>query len=98
MKRRLSERICACKARSGASLRELPPYSVPVSPRAGTGTLRQSLAFPDCTEPEVAPAVPRGRPCHPRAGEQDCESVNILFILSITLLHYSLFNPLLFYY
>lgn len=29
---------------------------------------------------------------------QSCESVNILFIISITLLHYSLFNSLLFYY
>lgn len=43
-------------------------------------------------------------PCHgdipasPTPGEQGCKSVNILFILSITLLHYSLFNPLLFYY
>lgn len=48
--------------------------------------------------PEVAPAVPRGHPRQPHAAEQGCESVNILFILSITLLHYSLFNPLLFYY
>lgn len=48
--------------------------------------------------PAVSPAVPRGHRCQPQAGEQDCKSVNILFILSITLLHYSLFNPLLFYY
>lgn len=32
MKRRLSERISACKPWSGASLGEPLPYSVPVSP------------------------------------------------------------------
>lgn len=51
MKRRLSERICACKPWSGASLWELLPNYAPVPPSAGTGTLQQSLALPGCPEP-----------------------------------------------
>lgn len=69
MKRRLSQRISACKPWSGASLWEPLPYDVPVSPSAGTGTLRQSLALPSHTEPRGGTCRATGTsPPAPRRG------------------------------
>lgn len=108
MKRRLSKRLSVVQApfRSssqhlGAADRLHPRALHRCPPAVGHGTLRQRLALLHRAtawhQPQLRPQGPASPVLGSRLG-QGCKSVNILFIISITLLHYSSFNSLLFYY
>lgn len=67
----------------------------------GAGTLSKDWLCQSGLCHGEAPAPTHHGPASPILRSQlgqDCKSVNILFIISITLLHYSLFNSPLFYY